>query len=157
MGKEKSSPLGMFLSELFKVGVYKASQGKVTRQVTFAALAVTFFLAAWRLAATLRMKMPVEQQNLVYVIAGGVLALGVWLSYRAVNFPSFADFLIAVEAEMNKVSWPTRGELIRSSIVVIFVILGLAALLFGYDAFWRFVFTALGVLNGGGDGADAGG
>ena len=34
----------------------------------------------------------------------------------------FADFLIAVEAEMTKVSWPSRGELVRSSIVVILVI-----------------------------------
>ena len=40
--------------------------------------------------------------------------VGVWLGYRLVNIPRFADFLIAVEAEMNKVSWPSRGELIRS-------------------------------------------
>ena len=33
-----------------------------------------------------------------------------------VNLPVFADFLIAVEAEMNKVSWPTRGELFRGSV-----------------------------------------
>ena len=33
--------------------------------------------------------------------------------------PAFADFLIAVEAEMNKVSWPTRTELFRGSMVVI--------------------------------------
>ena len=31
------------------------------------------------------------------------------------NMPRFADFLIAVEAEMNKVSWPSKAELIRSS------------------------------------------
>ena len=35
-----------------------------------------------------------------------LLAAGWWISYRIVNFPAFADFLIAVEAEMNKVSWP---------------------------------------------------
>ena len=43
----------------------------------------------------------------------------------------FADFLIAVEAEMAKVSWPTRSELIHSSLVVIITIIGLAAMLCG--------------------------
>jgi len=149
MGKEKSgSAWSQLLSELFKVGVYKASQGKITRQVTFASLAITFFLGAMRLFYQL--KTTVSAPSVGYLAAGGVLALGLWVSYRAVNLPSFADFLIAVEAEMNKVSWPTRGELVRSSIVVIFVILGLAALLFGYDALWRFVFSAIGVLKGGG-------
>ena len=37
--------------------------------------------------------------------------------------PAFADFLIAVEAEMNKVSWPTRHELIRASMVVMLVMI----------------------------------
>ncbi len=48
--------------------------------------------------------------------------------------PAFADFLISVEGEMNKVSWPSRGELFRASLVVILVIFFLAALLFAYDA-----------------------
>ena len=71
------------------------------------------------------------------------------MSYRVVNYPKFADFLIAVEAEMNKVSWPTRGELVRSSIVVIFVILVLAGLLYFYDLLWGFIFgkNVLGVLK----------
>ena len=38
-----------FLQGLFQFGVYKGSQGRVTRQVTFAVLAMTFFLGAWRL------------------------------------------------------------------------------------------------------------
>ncbi len=82
-------------------------------------------------------------------IAGLILAVGLWLSYRIVNYPKFADFLIAVEAEMNKVSWPTRGELVRSSIVVIFVILALAGLLYFYDLLWGFIFgkNVLGVLK----------
>ena len=70
--------------------------------------------------------------------------LGVWFSFRLVNVPRFADFLIAVEAEMNKVSWPTRKELFRSSIVVIVVFLLLTAVLFVYDIVWRLLFEALG-------------
>ncbi|HEY2760053.1 MAG TPA: preprotein translocase subunit SecE [Pirellulales bacterium] len=42
---------------------------------------------------------------------------------------------------MAKVSWPTRAELIRSSLVVIIVILGMAALLWAYDTFWSFLLS----------------
>jgi len=56
-----------------------------------------------------------------------------WLGFRIVNWPSFADFLIAVEAEMNKVSWPSRTELIRASMVVIVLMFGLTAVLYTYD------------------------
>ena len=70
-----------------------------------------------------------------------LLAAGVWISYRVVNLPAFADFLIAVEAEMNKVSWPTRGELGRASVIVIFMIFALAVILFGFDSFWKLLFT----------------
>src|SRR5207248_2889718 len=37
-----------------------------------------------------------------------LLAAGMWLAWRVVNLPMFADFLIATEAELNKVSWTTR-------------------------------------------------
>ncbi len=66
------------------------------------------------------------------------LALGAWIAFRIVNIPSFADFLISVEAEMNKVSWPSRGELYRASLVVIVVIFLLTAILFTYDLVLKF-------------------
>jgi preprotein translocase subunit SecE len=81
-----------------------------------------------------------------------LLAVGLWLGFRIVNYPSFADFLIAVEAEMNKVSWPSRGELFRSSVVVIVVIFGLAAILLAYDIFWKAVLKFLGIVSSGGGG-----
>jgi preprotein translocase subunit SecE len=54
-----------------------------------------------------------------------------------VNVPRFAEFLIAVEGEMAKVSWPSTGEVVRSSVVIIFMIFALTAILFLYDLFWR--------------------
>jgi len=74
-----------------------------------------------------------------------VLAVGWWASFRIVNLPKFADFLISVEAEMNKVSWPGRGELWRASIVVIIVIFFLAALLFTYDIILDWMMAWLGL------------
>lgn len=82
---------------------------------------------------------------LVPGIPGAVLIAGLWFGYRVVNWPRFADFLIAVEAEMNKVTWPSKDELIRASIVVIFTIFFLAVALFLFDIVWQQVFTFIGV------------
>jgi preprotein translocase subunit SecE len=152
MAKEKAMSTGGVLHEMFQVGVYKRSQGRITRQVTFAVLAVTFALAAWALYVSLgapprSLAATVEAAQLQWVLPAIVLLAGLWISYRAVNLPRFADFLIAVEAEMNKVSWPSRTELFRSSMVVIFVIFVLAFLLFAYDIIWRGLFQWLGILK----------
>ena len=61
--------------------------------------------------------------------------------------PSFADFLIAVEAEMNKVSWPTRTELVRSSLVVIFLMFFMALILVFFDVFWQKLLQILQVIK----------
>jgi len=63
-----------------------------------------------------------------------------------VNVPQFADFLIAVEAEMAKVSWPTRTEVYRSSAVVLVMIFSLAVVLFVFDFLWSQLFQWIGVL-----------
>jgi len=75
------------------------------------------------------------------------LAAGLWASYRVVNVPSFADFLIAVEAEMNKVSWPTRTELFRSSMVVLIMMFVLGFYLAGCDIVWKLLLSWGGPLG----------
>ncbi len=59
--------------------------------------------------------------------------------------PAFADFLIAVEAEMNKVSWPSWGELVRWSVVVIVMIFAIGFLLAALDYCWVWFFKLIGV------------
>ena len=134
--------MNAFLQEVFHTGIYKRNQGRVTRQVTFAAVAIAMAMGVYRLHQTMMGRGPWEH----YVLPGVLLAIGLWLAYRLVNVPAFADFLIAVEAEMNKVSWPTRSELFRASLVVLITIFGLAAMLFLFDAIWRTLFQQLGVL-----------
>ncbi|NLF70427.1 MAG: preprotein translocase subunit SecE [Candidatus Anammoximicrobium sp.] len=143
MSKEKVGSAVMWFGELFQVGVYKRSQGKIARQVTFAALAIGFALAAWRLSLH-RIWL---SSNVALVLSAILLVGGMWISFRIVNMPRFADFLIAVEAEMNKVSWPSKAELIRSSLVVIFVLFFLAVVLFGFDLVWGFLFENIGILK----------
>ena len=136
--------MSAFVLELFHVGLYKRHQGRIARQVTFVALAALVLMGAWRLSQMLGPgSSPVYWFWVPLVVAG----LGLWISYRLMNLPAFADFLISVEAEMNKVSWPSREEMVRSSMVVMFTIFFLAAILFGYDLFWKQLLRLLGVLS----------
>jgi preprotein translocase subunit SecE len=116
--------------ELFSFGLYKRNQGRIARQATFAALALVVVLGGWSLSEYFSGHEAVLRK----VVPLALVVIGVWAAFRVVNIPAFADFLISVEGEMNKVSWPSRGELFRASVVVILVIFFLAALLFGYDA-----------------------
>ena len=134
--------MNAFLQEMMRAGVYKKSQGRITRQVTFAALAVTVLLGLWRFSENLRVVSP-GNMYLCYAVPGVLLLIGWWACYRAVNLPSFADFLIAVEAEMNKVSWPSRAELIRASLVVLVTIFFLGFILAAFDLVWIWIFNLL--------------
>ena len=134
--------MGAFFQELLHTGVYKRNQGRVARQVTFAAVAILVAMGVWRLS-----ELSSADMTYRFVVPGILLFAGLWVSFRLVNVPNFADFLISVEAEMNKVSWPSRGELIRSSLVVMFTIFFLATVLFIYDLFWKQLLEWLGVVG----------
>lgn len=127
-----------YLQQLFQFGFYKKSQGRIARQVTLIALAVVVALGAWSLSSWMQVSQGFNQTTAV-LTAMGVFAAGFWASFRLVHLPQFADFLISVEAEMNKVSWPAKGELWRASIVVILTIFVLAAVLFLYDLIWQWL------------------
>ncbi len=149
--QENSAAGGSLWSDLLSFSVYKRHQGRMTRQVTFAALAITLSIGVWRLAQLLPLWLAssgplgtgTDLGVYRFLVPGLLLAAGLWLAYRIVNVPRFADFLIAVESEMAKVSWPSTGEVARSSAVVIFLIFALAAILAAYDLFWWFVLRAI--------------
>ena len=141
------------VSELFAGSLYKARQGRIVRQVTCLALWLTIWLGGWQLFETMgsysfsdwspSAKQLLQQARFVLPIL--LVAAGMWFSFRLVNWPKFADFLISVEAEMTKVSWPTKTELYRASMVVIFTMAFLALLLFAYDLIWQAIFDGIGV------------
>ena len=133
--------------QLFQTGAYKSRQGRITRQVTAASVGLIVLLAAYKLHLTLSVMQ--TSSSVHYGVPVALAMLGMWFSYRLVHMPRFADFLIAVEAEMKKVSWPTWTELVRSSMVVIFVIFALALLLALYDLLWQYLFSAIGLLERG--------
>ena len=127
---------------LLSYHLYKRSQGRIARQATFAALAIVVALGCWKLSDRLGGQGDIWRLPNAFWrwgLPGVLLLAGCWLVFKLVNKQTFADFLIAVEAEMNKVSWPSRKELIRASVVVIITIFLLAIVLFGYDLFWQFL------------------
>lgn len=140
-GQEGSA--GGFFGELFRFGLYKPNQGRIVRQVTFLSIAIIFCLIAYEMYRTGWLTGLFSGSR--YFVLLALSALGIWVAYRSVNYSVFADFLIAVEAEMNKVSWPTKTELWNASIVVMFVIFAMALLLFAFDALWSIVFQLINI------------
>jgi preprotein translocase subunit SecE len=138
---------------MFRSSRYKRSQGRIARQITFFAILATVAIGVWRLsdastAETWAWLVPDGFEARLspavvgrYLAPALLLAIGAWLAFRIVNLPRFADFLISVEAEMNKVSWPSRAELFRASMVVIIVIFLLTAILFTYDLVLKYVIS----------------
>ena len=80
-----------------------------------------------------------------YSMAGFILLFGLWFGWRLIHWMTFGDFLIAVEAEMAKVSWPSRDELKSATVVVLVVFLFLAGLFLVYDFALISIFRVVGV------------
>ena len=78
--------------------------------------------------------------HLIMPVLLGILLI--WVAWRIVNVPTFADFLIATEAEMNKVSWTTRKRLMQDTIVVLVTVFLFTMFLFVVDIIWIKVLSA---------------
>jgi preprotein translocase subunit SecE len=150
-GKSAKSRFGPFLANLIKADVYKPLQGRLARIWTAVGLGVIVAVGVWRLSDTLNALGYLTPTYFGIPAAIG-LVLG-WLVFRLVQYPPFVEFLIATEAEMNKVSWTSRAELRRATIVVLSTVLIVAVYLFGVDTVWSALLQAIGVLKFSGEGA----
>lgn len=103
------------------------------------------FSASGRLAAGT----PVVEDIVVKgSIAAVVILAGAWLIYRYVGTnPRSAEFLISTDAEMRRVNWSTRRDVIRSTLVVIAAAILLATSLFVIDVVFRQLFRWLDVMR----------
>ena len=116
--------------------IYKSGQGRYVRVGTGAgagvvALALAYYvwgLLAQYVADDFAYKVLLEYAVPAALFVG--LAVGTAL---ALNRPKVADFFIATESEMKKVSWSSKAELIGSTTVVIVTVFLLALLIFAVD------------------------
>ena len=107
--------------------IYKRGQGKYTRLCSAFGAVIIVGLGCMQLYK----KLQATDLGLwaeTMVPAGLFVALSV-LIFWLVNKPSVADFMIAAEGEVKKVSWSSRKEIAVSTIVVIVVVIVMAALL----------------------------
>jgi preprotein translocase subunit SecE len=138
---------GSFWSELLAVGLYKRNQGRLARQLTAFGLGVLVLFGAYVL---MHGPLSAYGAGVRTGVPAVVTAIAAWMIFRLVNWPLFAEFLISVEAEMNKVSWASKPELYRATIVVLSTMLFLGVVLFAYDNAWLWILTSIGVLQRGG-------
>ena len=128
--------------------IYKRGQGKYTRLCSAFAAAIICGLGCWRLYITLEaadlwgISQKVHLWVETLVPAGLFVALALFISWL-MNKSSVADFMIAAEGEMKKVSWSSKQEIAVSTFIVIIVVAFMASLLGATDLFFRTVFTWL--------------
>ncbi|HXY36727.1 MAG TPA: preprotein translocase subunit SecE [Planctomycetaceae bacterium] len=140
----KNEALSGFWVSMLSPAIYKRTQGKRVRQTTAGLIIVWVIYGCYTLANGPLLDATREVRLVVPVVVGAVLS---WIAYRVVNIPQFADFLIAVEVEMKKISWPTMQRCFRAGAVVIITMFFMAAMLFIYDQVWIWFFEKIGVLK----------
>jgi len=127
--------------------IYKRGQGKYTRTLTFLGGALVGLLVAryvWHELHGSQLPLYVEYGVPLVIFVGTAL-----LMFAVVNRPRTADFMIATEGEMKKVSWSSKKEVIGGTKVVIATTLLLALLLWAVDLAFSKFFMTVGVLRGG--------
>ncbi len=139
-----------FLANLFRGDRYKPTQGKHARLWTAIGLGLVFAAGLFQFQTYYLDELPIVARYSIPLVIGAILA---WIVWRIIEFPPFADFLIATEGEMNKVSWISRDELQRATGVVLTTVLLLSMFLFGVDWLWASLLQLFGVLKFGGGGA----
>ncbi len=126
------------------VTAYKKNQGRPTRQI---ALCAVVAVLSWFLiqVTTLFWK---KQSGLPW-LGMTVLAIGgsAFISVVLLNRPKWADFLISVQQEIDRVTWPSMLEVKRATIVVLFLLASMSVLIFGFDLVWQWVFELIGFLQ----------
>jgi preprotein translocase subunit SecE len=123
--------------------IYKRGQAKNTRLWTAIAAFVVCAYGCYVLHLKLQSIGNIWIETLVpfglCVVFGGVIA---WV----MNKPAVADFLIASEGEIKKVSWSSRKEIIASTTVVMVTMIAVALLLTVVDYAFVFLFMKIGLL-----------
>jgi preprotein translocase subunit SecE len=147
--------LVQFVVNLGRADLYKPKQGWHARLYTAIGLGVILVLGLWQLYRSVEDAAPATRFG-VPAVVGAILG---WFIFRLVQYPPFVEFLIATEAEMNKVSWTSRDDLYRATTVVLTTVFLMAIFLFGVDWVWSNLLQIIGVLKfggGGGFGSQAG-
>ena len=84
-------------------------------------------------------------ESLLYrVLALVVLAvIAVWVSLQTVKGKSFAKLVSEARMEIRKVIWPTKQELMQTTLIVVVFVLFVALILWGVDSLIGWVVSSI--------------
>ncbi len=123
---------------------YKKTQGRPTRQI---ALCVVIASLSWLLITTAMLFVRRQVGGISWLsICVVLIGLAGVISVAILNRPRWADFLISVQAEIDKVTWPSKAEVHKHTIVVLILLVSMAVIVFGFDIVWMWVFRTIGFL-----------
>jgi preprotein translocase SecE subunit len=156
--------IGLEAAGWFDAASYKRSQGHRVRRLTTFGLLILFGSGIYTMVfnnvigvSELTLNLPFTNASFAIiphaqtVIPVVLFVLSLWFAWRIVNYPIFADFLIATEAEINKVSWTPRARLIQDTIVVLVTVTIITVFLFIADYFWATSLSQIGIIPSGSD------
>jgi preprotein translocase subunit SecE len=127
--------------------IYKRGQGKYTRLWSAFAVAIIAGLGCLRLYTKLEAaSLGLSTKTTLWIatmVPFGLFVIMALVIYWLVNKPSVADFMVAAEGEMKKVSWSSRQEIYVSTFVVIVVVIIMALLLGATDISFSALFNWL--------------
>lgn len=121
--------------------IYRKNQGRWTRIGTVAGIGILGVVGA----AYMWEKLPVGWGTYRAIIPLVVILTLAYALFRVVNGKKSADFMIATEGEMKKVSWSSKKEIIGSTKVVIVTLLLMGFIIFLVDQGFRHFFRTIGV------------
>jgi len=144
---ESKSRFAPFLANLTQSNLYKPLQGKQARLWTAVGLGLIIVFGLREVFESLQGRTGNLGSYGSYGITTAVGAVMAWITFRLLQYPPFVEFLIATEAEMNKVSWTSREDLKRATTVVLVTVALVAVFLFGVDWVWSNLLQWIGVLR----------
>ncbi len=125
--------------------IYKRGQGKYTRLCSAFAAAIMAGLGCLQLYKKLEVvEWGLSRKAALWVatmVPAGLFVVFALLIFWLINKVSVADFMIAAEGEMKKVSWSSKQEIVVSTFIVIVFVIMMASLLGTTDLGFRTFFT----------------
>jgi len=121
--------------------IYRKTQGRWTRLGTVGGVGILVVIGAWYTWSEL----PSELRLFRAIIPLILMLACFYVLLRVVNSKRPADFMIATEGEMKKVSWSSKKEIIGSTKVVIVTLLIMGLVLFFVDLFFMRLMKFLNV------------
>ena len=118
---------------------YKRNQGRKVRLAAVVALVLLAVLAAGEAyigLANPKRYSPQVRLGVPVVVLAVLVGAGLYL----LNRPRVADFLIETQSELDKVSWPSKQQVLGSTGAVLLLVLMVGIYLYGVDGVVDLVF-----------------